>query len=218
MKGSKNNRPRPNLIRETKLLKTGLHHIAGLDEAGRGAWAGPVVAAAVILPLERFNLANCLEDVRDSKLMTALQRSRCYIQIHEIALSIGIGEASADEIDQWGIISATRTAMQRAIEALSIHPEHLLIDHLKLPNLTIPQTSIPKGDRNVLSIAAASVIAKVTRDDIMRDFEETCPGYGFSRHKGYGTYEHRQSLALNGPSIIHRKSFAPIACRDSHTA
>jgi ribonuclease HII len=216
--GNRNTRPRPNLIRETELFRTGLRHIAGIDEAGRGAWAGPVVAAAVILPLERFNLASCLEDVRDSKLMTPAQRSRCFIRIQEIAVSIGIGEASSDEIDRLGIIDATRTAMHRAVESLSIPPQHLLIDHIKLPALPIPQTSLSKGDRIVLSIAAASVIAKVFRDDIMKDFESAYPGYGFSHHKGYGTCEHRCSLSLNGPTIIHRKSFAPIACYNSCAA
>jgi len=204
-------RPRPNLEREYELKKTGINLIAGVDEAGRGAWAGPVIAAAVILPLNRFNLANLLEDVRDSKLMTPAKRLECRSRIQEVALSIAVGKATSHEVDRLGIITATRQAMWRAICGLSFSPQHLLIDHIRLPEIDIPQTSLSKGDQNVLSIAAASVIAKVARDEMMHNFEKDFPGYGFSRHKGYGTSEHRKSLNDLGPSIIHRQSFAPVA-------
>lgn len=211
MSPKRNNRPRPDLTQEFELHKSGIEHIAGLDEAGRGAWAGPVIAAAVILPLNLFNLANLLEDVRDSKLMTPAKRFECCARIQDIALAIGVGNTTYDEVDKFGIIAATRLAMQRAICCLSISPQHLLIDHISLPDIDIAQTSLTKGDQDVLSIAAASIIAKETRDEIMRNFESDYPGYGFSRHKGYGTYQHRESLNELGPSMIHRKSFAPIA-------
>lgn len=211
MSPAQNNHPRPDLTREFELRERGIDHIAGIDEAGRGAWAGPVIAAAVILPLNHFNLANLLDDVRDSKLMTPAKRVECRSRIQEIALSIGVGKATCDEVDQFGIIAATRHAMQRAICCLSLSPQHLLIDHIRLPDIDIAQTALSKGDQDVLSIAAASVIAKVTRDEIMRNFENEFPGYGFSRHKGYGTYQHRESLNALGPTMIHRKSFAPVA-------
>lgn len=208
-----NNPPRPDLTREYELREIGIDIIAGIDEAGRGAWAGPVIAAAVILPLNCFNLAILLEDVRDSKLMTPAKRSECHTRIYEISLSVGLGSATPEEVDQFGIIRATRHAMQQAIASLSIPPQHLLIDYVKLPDVEIPQTALSKGDRDVLSIAAASVIAKVTRDRIMQTYDSDYPGYGFSRHKGYGTHEHRKSLNQLGPSMIHRKSFAPVANR-----
>ncbi len=206
-----NRNQRPSLTFEYKLRDSGLLHIAGVDEAGRGAWAGPVVAAAVILPLTEFNLANSLCDVRDSKLMTPIQRFVNYCRIQEIALSIGLGKASSDEIDRLGIIGATHQAMHRAIRALSIPPQHVLIDHLELPNLSIAQTSLSKGDREILSIAAASIIAKVVRDEIMIDLDNVYPDYGFSHHKGYGTLRHRNALLELGPTSIHRKTFSPVS-------
>lgn len=211
MQPAQNEFQRPCLSHEYELRDSGLLHIAGVDEAGRGAWAGPVIAAAVILPLKDFNLANSLQNVRDSKLLTLKQRLENYLHIQEIALSIGLGEASSEEVDELGIIPATRLAMTRAIHSLSISPDHLLIDHIELPDLPIAQTALSKGDRHVLSIAAASVIAKVTRDEIMKGLDNKFPGYGFSRHKGYGTHEHRRSLSDLGASTIHRKSFAPVA-------
>jgi len=211
MPRARTNRPYPDLAREHELRETGVDLIAGIDEAGRGAWAGPVIAAAVILPLNCLNLASNLEDVRDSKLMTPAKRLECRSRIQEIALSIGVGKATCEEVDQFGIIAATRQAMHRAIRCLSCSPQHLLIDHIRLPEIDIAQTALSKGDQDVLSIAAASVIAKVTRDEIMQDFENDFPEYGFSRHKGYGTHEHRKSLNEFGPTMIHRKSFAPVA-------
>jgi ribonuclease HII len=211
MRQGQNSPPWPSLTYEYELRDHGLIHIAGVDEAGRGAWAGPVMAAAVILPLADFNLANVLCNVRDSKLMTPKQRITTYQQIQKIALSIGLGQASPEEVDNLGIIGATHQAMHRAIQELSIPPQHVLIDHIQLPDLKVDQTALTKGDRNVLSISAASVIAKVARDEIMIKLDRTYPAYGFSHHKGYGTREHRRTLDEFGPSAIHRKSFAPIS-------
>lgn len=209
---SKNNKP--DLVREFDLRNEGLTLVAGLDEAGRGAWAGPVVAAAVILPIEQFNLLHQLEGIRDSKLMTPLQRARGAVRIREVAQSIGIGCVNAERVDELGIIQATRAAMKIAIESLDYSPLHLLIDHIPLPEVNIDQTIITKGDLQVLSIAAASVIAKVSRDSMMVDFDGRYPGYGFSHHKGYGTPEHQRTLAELGPSSIHRFSFQPVAARN----
>jgi len=207
----RNRYQRPTLTHEYKLRDTGHFHIAGVDEAGRGAWAGPVTAAAVILPLTDCNLASSLHDVRDSKLMTPAQRLIMNALIRETALSIGLGIASSEEVDEFGVLGATFQAMYRALHSLSIPPQHVLIDHIKLPNYAIPQTSLTKGDRDVLSIAAASVIAKFARDEIMKEWDIVYPGYGFSRHKGYGTPEHRKALKQLGPIHIHRKTFAPVA-------
>jgi ribonuclease HII len=143
--------------------------------------------------------------------MTPAKRSECRSRIQEIALSIGVGKATCAEVDQFGIIAATRRAMQRAVCCLSLSPQHLLIDHITLPGIEIAQTALSKGDQDVLSIAAASVIAKETRDEIMRNFEKEFPEYAFARHKGYGTRHHRETLNKFGPTMIHRKSFAPIA-------
>jgi ribonuclease HII len=202
---------RPDLSYEHRLLASGLEFIAGLDEAGRGAWAGPVVAAAVILPMQQFDLLNLLDGVRDSKLMTARQREYWHEKICSIALSSAIGACNSNEIDQIGIVPATQLAMQRALEQIHPAPEHLLIDYITLPDLSTPQTAIPHGDARVLSIAAASVLAKVGRDRIMVTFDENYPGYGFSRHKGYGTAFHRTELNQLGACDIHRRSYKPVA-------
>jgi ribonuclease HII len=207
---------RPDLSFELDLLQSGVKHVAGLDEAGRGAWAGPVYAAAVILPINRFDLARCLEGVRDSKQMTPAQRERWAIHISKIARAIGVGQSSAGEVDSIGLISATRLAMTRALAALREPAEHLLIDYIGLPDIHLPQTPLPHGDARVLSIAAASVIAKVARDRAMVAFDEHFPGYGFSRHKGYGTSHHRHALQRLGPCPIHRRTYAPVAALTPH--
>jgi ribonuclease HII len=204
-------RRRPDLTFEYALLQSGCVRVAGLDEAGRGAWAGPVTAAAVVLPLNRFDLANVLMGVRDSKQMSRAQREVWAIQIAQVALAVGIGIASAQEVDNFGLIPATRKAMKLAIANLKLPPEHLLIDHLKLPDVKLPQIALTRGDSRALSIATASIIAKVARDKTMHSFEATYPGYGFSRHKGYGTSAHREALQRLGPCSIHRRSFAPVA-------
>jgi ribonuclease HII len=201
---------RPHLVEEFKLRQSGLQFVAGIDEAGRGAWAGPLVAAAVILPLERMDLSYRLHQIRDSKMMSPSQRTRSAEQIEQIALTLGIGNVSSDEVDRLGIIAATRKAMTQAVAALRIKPQHLLIDYIQLPEVKINQSAFAKGDAYILSVAAASVIAKVARDSIMVKFDELHPGYGFLRHKGYGTKEHRTALQHLGPSQIHRQSFAPI--------
>lgn len=200
----------PDLIEEQRLQALGYRYIAGLDEAGRGTWAGPVVAAAVLLPLNRSDLAPALEGVRDSKQCTARQRDALYERIAEVALAVGVGSCSSERIDQIGIVSATREAMAQAVAGLSVSPEALLIDALSLPDLALPQLALPKGDARSLSIAAASIVAKVTRDRMMVELDARYNGYGFARHKGYGTAYHRQALACYGPSAAHRLSFAPL--------
>lgn len=202
---------RPDLRLEIELHRSGYKLIAGLDEAGRGAWAGPVAAGAIILPVDRFDLANRLDGVRDSKTLSVQKRQFWDNALKKIALSWGVGMVSALEVDTIGLIAATRLAMQRAIELLDLHPEYLLIDHLLLPENSLPQTALPRGDASVLSISSASILAKVARDLRMIEYEDRYPGYGFSRHKGYGTPQHRQELKRLGPSPIHRKSFQPVA-------
>ncbi len=184
--------------------------IAGLDEVGRGALAGPVVAAAVLLPLDRFDLARALEGVRDSKQLTPLARQRWAAEIRRVALSVGIGKSSSRELDRIGVLSATRLAMQRALGELSPAPSFLLIDHLRLVDLEIPQLAITRGDQSVLSIAAASVVAKVARDQLMERLGGRFPAYGFGRNKGYGTAHHRAALDRVGACREHRRSYAPV--------
>ena len=183
--------------------------MAGLDEAGRGAWAGPVSAGAVILPAE-MDILSRLQGVRDSKQMTPIQRAHWAEKIRAAAFSWAVGFASADEIDGLGILPATRLAMQRALEQLTPAPVRLLIDALRLPGVDLPQTVLIRGDAHVLSIAAASVLAKTARDELTPTWDAAYPGYGFARHKGYGTAAHQRALALQGACPLHRASFAPI--------
>ncbi|MEJ5202310.1 MAG: ribonuclease HII [Anaerolineales bacterium] len=200
----------PDLAIEMRFWRAGLTCLAGLDEAGRGAWAGPVAAAAVVFPADE-TLLQRLSGVRDSKLMTPRQRSYWADKIKQEALAWGVGMASWEEIDVLGILNATRLAMRRALEQLTITPQQLLLDALRLPEVSLPQEAIIKGDRYSLSIAAASVLAKTSRDAWMIACEHDFPGYGFSHHKGYGTSTHKQALGTLGPCAIHRKTFAPIA-------
>jgi ribonuclease HII len=194
---------------EQVLWSGGVTLIAGVDEAGRGAWAGPVAAGAVILP-QRPDLAECLPGVRDSKQMTALQRARWAEVIRSLACAWGVGFASSTEIDDLGILPATRLAMQRAIGQLACAPQHLLVDAVRLPQVDLPQQSLIKGDARVLSIAAASVLAKTARDALMIELDGCYPGYSLGRHKGYGTAVHRAAVQRLGPCAIHRRTFAPI--------
>ena len=207
----KNTKPRPeppSLLEEKKLGERGYHLIAGIDEVGRGALAGPVVAAAVILPqLAAFPL---LDSVRDSKELSPARRDFLFGLIKEEATAIGIGIIAAETIDSIGILHATRAAMCKAVEKLACSPDFLLIDALTLPQLTITQKGIIKGDKLCLSIACASIIAKVARDRIMVEFDTIHPGYGLAQHKGYGTRQHFSCLHQQGPSPIHRYSFAPV--------
>jgi ribonuclease HII len=201
----------PTLRLEARLWKAGIIPVAGLDEAGRGAWAGPIVAAAVVLPADRRDLRRILAGVRDSKEMTSRQRELWAGRIREIALAVGVGEAASLDVDGIGPLRATRLAMHRALQALAIEPRFLLLDFMRLPEIPLPQTCLPHGDGLALSISAASVIAKVWRDEGMKAIEESYPGYGFARHKGYGTASHREALGRLGPCPIHRSSFAPVA-------
>jgi ribonuclease HII len=198
----------PDLHYESNLW-TCYPHIAGLDEAGRGALAGPVAVGAVILPRDDETLLlHALTGVRDSKQMTPLSRESLAPRIREVALVWCVGFASAEEIDTLGIVPATRTAAMRALRGLSIAPQYLLTDfHLELPQLELPQTSIVKGDAHCLSIAAASVLAKTARDALMRDLDSQYPNYGLGKHKGYGTRLHRSAMKRFGYSPIHRKTF-----------
>ena len=196
----------PDLSIEKRLWNVGWLHLAGIDEAGRGALAGPVCAAAVILP----NLpehTRILAGVRDSKQMTQLQRERFEPLIKEIALSWGVGFASAAEIDEIGILPATRLAAKRATDSLSLIPDYLITDYLKLPEIDLPQELFVKGDMRSLTISSASVLAKTARDAQMRLLDEQVPGYDLSRHKGYGTKAHRAAIKKLGKSSIHRQTF-----------
>jgi ribonuclease HII len=189
---------------EQELYDLGFHYIAGVDEAGRGPLAGPVVAAAVIL-----KKGAKLEIVNDSKQLTEKQRDLALIEIKENALAIGIGIASVEEIDLINIYRATKEAMYSAIEKLKIKPEFVLIDAMPM-ELDIPLKSIIKGDELSVSIAAASIVAKTTRDAYMLEMDKIFPEYGFKNHKGYGTKEHLQAIETYGITPIHRKSFQPI--------
>ena len=199
----------PDLRFESTLWAEGFAYIAGLDEAGRGAWAGPVAAGAVILPPDP-EIQRQLSQVRDSKQMRPAERTYWAEIIKDQALAWGVGFATHLEIDAWGIVPATRQAMKRALEALAPVPEHLLIDALRLPEIALPQTALIKGDARSLSIAAASVLAKTARDAVMVQLDEQYPAYGFARHKGYGTAAHQSALERCGPCPIHRLSFAPV--------
>jgi ribonuclease HII len=181
--------------------------IGGLDEAGRGALAGPVSAGVVLLDREPAEVLR-KAGVRDSKQLTPLQRERLAPIIQEMARAWGVGFATAEEIDALNIVRATKLAATRAIESLSRLPDHLLTDYLILPEIEIPQTALVKGDQRCVSIAAASILAKTARDAWMRAYEAEYPGYGFARHKGYGTQVHRSAVARLGRCAIHRKTFS----------
>ncbi|MGC9333210.1 MAG: ribonuclease HII [Anaerolineae bacterium] len=205
-----NKPPAPTLSYEKRLWSQGYRHVAGLDEAGRGAWAGPVVAAAVILPPNDPELAGRLAGVRDSKLLTPARREALMDVIGKQALALGVGAVPAAAIDALGIVAATRRAMALALDALTPPADYLLIDYLSLPDCAFPQEFMPHGDLTVLSIAAASIIAKVCRDRMMDCLESLLPGYGFGKNKGYGTEQHQVALKTIGPSASHRFSFAPL--------
>lgn len=194
------------------LFAQGYSFVAGLDEAGRGCLAGPVVAAAVILPLaaDTTQLMERLVGVQDSKQVTRLNRERLYNVIIQHALAVSVGVGSVELIDERNILQATKYAMQTALAQLSPAPQALLLDALLLPTIALPQRSIIKGDARCLSIAAASIIAKVTRDRLMLHLHEAYPLYGFDQHKGYGTEAHLAALHTYGATPYHRHSFAPV--------
>lgn len=199
----------PTLAEERSAAKLGYASVAGLDEVGRGALAGPVMAAAVVLPGNaRFRW---LQWVRDSKLLTGKQREKLAPLICGGAVTSCVAQASVAEIEQQGILKATRLAMARALDGLSSRPDFLLVDGMTLPQIGLPQKGIIRGDKLCTSIACASIIAKVARDRAMVDLDVAYPGYGLASHKGYGTEEHMRALRSLGPSPIHRRSFAPVS-------
>jgi ribonuclease HII len=198
----------PNLGHENELKSQGYELVAGIDEVGRGALAGPVVASAVILP-HPPNLP-WFEMVRDSKELDSRKRESLFDLISREAVAVGIGIVPPRIIDSINILKATRLAMMQAVEKLTKQPNFLLIDRITLPQCPIPQRGITRGDRLCLSIACASIIAKVTRDRMMEKFDQIYPRYGFAQHKGYGTGRHIMCLRSLGPSPIHRLYFAPV--------
>ncbi|RKU12037.1 ribonuclease HII [Candidatus Poribacteria bacterium] len=187
---------------ERACRQEGYKRIAGIDEAGRGALAGPVVAAAVILPV-----ACEIDGLKDSKQLTPKQRSLLANEIRNVAISVGVGSVDNRLIEELNILQAALRAMAEAVQQLTPQPDYLLVDGSKLPKTNIPAQAIPKGDNLSLSIAAASVIAKTTRDRLMIEFHQTYPNYGFAQHKGYPTAQHRQAIAQFGASAIHRNTF-----------
>lgn len=190
---------------ERDLYNTGVQYIAGIDEAGRGPIAGPVVAAAVILPQDFF-----VPGVDDSKRLRPALREELSVEIKRHSLAWAIGIVSSSCLDQINIYQATRLAMITAACNLSLKAQHLIIDAVKLPELSIPQTPLVKGDSLSLSVACASILAKVERDAIMEGYDKLFPGYGFAKHKGYATREHIEALFRLGPCPIHRTSFEPV--------
>jgi ribonuclease HII len=200
----------PDLKREQALWAGGVRWVAGVDEAGRGALAGPVIAGAVVLPPDA-NLAGIWTQVRDSKLLTAAERDKLERQIKSKVAAWALGVASADLVDRCGIVYATQKAMVAALGNLAIQAQHVLIDWVRLPTLATPQTSWAKADRDSVSVAAASILAKTGRDKILVAMDASYPGYGFAQHKGYGTQLHRNALAKYGPCEEHRFTFAPVA-------
>ena len=202
------NRQKPSFAEEKLLGARGYHLIAGVDEVGRGPLAGPVMAAAVILPC---NLSgDWLAEVRDSKQLSPLKRDFLSPKIQEAAVSVGVGAAGHDIIDAWGILEATHVAMKMAVRQLSVTPDYLLIDHVHLTEMPMPQKNITNGDSLCFSIACASIIAKVARDYLMVEYDKEYPGYEFARHKGYCTRVHLALLHHWGPCPIHRRSFRPV--------
>lgn len=197
--------PNPTFKEECILIEAGFSRIAGVDEVGAGCLAGPVFAAAVILPTNsRIAL------IRDSKLLSGAQRDRVVRDIERKSVAWAIGMASPAEIDDVNVRQACALAMRRAVEALGEPPQYVLVDGYGVPGFPCPHKSIVKGDRLVKSIAAASIIAKVARDAFMADMDALYPGYGFAEHKGYATETHRTALTRLGPCALHRRSYEPV--------
>ncbi len=200
----------PHLRHERALAAIGFSPVAGIDEAGRGAWAGPVAAGAVILPLTRGALRP-LRGLTDSKQLSSAAREHYAESIRIVALAFAIGWAEAREIDTMGIVPATRLAMRRAIDGLPVAPNGLVIDAVRLPDLPARQDVFFFADAISLSVAAASVLAKTARDARMAAMDDALPGYGFAAHKGYGTAAHAAALQRLGPCPEHRWTFRPVA-------
>ena len=190
---------------EARAWKTGVTRLAGIDESGRGPLAGPVVAAAVIIGPERR-----IKGLADSKLLTAEQRDALFERITERAVAIGVGIVDHETIDRINILQATRRAMIEALAALSVAPDFVITDFVALRDLTCPQRNLVDGDARCASVAAASIIAKVTRDRLMLEADRTFPEYGFARHKGYATPEHLAALDRLGPCPLHRRTFSGV--------
>ena len=197
------------LFEDTKLWDMGYNLVGGIDEAGRGPLAGPVVAACVILPKKTLisEILDKNNNIRDSKRLSPSQREKIYQTIMSSSIAVGIGRVGPEQIDEINILNSTRIAMKQAIQNCSCKPDCLLIDAVELKNYPIPQHSLIKGDVRSLSIAAASIIAKVTRDREMMKWAEKYPEYGFDRHMGYGTKQHIEAIQRFGLSPIHRRSF-----------
>ncbi len=190
---------------ERELRRSGIINIAGVDEVGVGPLAGPVLAAAVILPEDVQ-----LRGIDDSKKVSAAARERLAVCIRASAIGVGIGIVEPEEIDRLNIYRAALEAMRRAVTALPVVPDHVLVDARQIPNLTMPQTALIDGDARSYCIAAASIVAKVARDRIMCDLDAAYPQYGFREHMGYATAQHLAAIERHGPSPIHRRSFAPV--------
>lgn len=195
---------------ERRLGRLGYQLVAGVDEVGRGSWAGPLVAAAVMLPTAGLAVGRALDGVRDSKRLSASQRERLYARIHHVAVGVGVGVVSPRLLDAVGLSAAGQLAMAMAVRRLPRPPDFVLSDAFTLRLIRLPQQAIVHGDALCLSIAAASIVAKVTRDQMMCELDRAYPGYGFAQNKGYGTSQHARSLGRHGPSDLHRRSFAPV--------
>ena len=200
---------RPDFSFERRWTERGSARVVGIDEAGRGPWAGPVVAAAVHLPMTRLP-SDLIDALDDSKKLTAARRAALLLLLEDCA-DIGIGWASVEEIDRQNVLQASLLAMRRAVDALEVRPDAALVDGREDPSLACPVETVIKGDGRSLSIAAASIVAKVTRDREMARLAEAYPGYGWERNQGYGTAEHRKALDRLGPSGQHRRSFRPVS-------
>lgn len=197
----------PDMLAEQQAREDGFATVAGIDEAGRGPLAGPVVAAAVILP-DGYELAG----LNDSKQLSAKRREALYAALmQDPRVKKSVAQASVEEIDRLNILRATHLAMARAAQALSPLPQMCIIDGLPVPNFPLPSRNLVKGDARCLSIAAASILAKVTRDHIMQELDAQFPAYGFARNAGYGTREHLEAIRTHGITVHHRRSFAPVA-------
>jgi len=201
----------PDFTSEEKLIRKGYRNIAGIDEAGRGPLAGPVVAAAVVFS-ESAKIGEMIKmGVRDSKLLTSRKRDYLYEKIIEKCSDWAVSVVSQDTIDEINILQASLLAMRQAVESLRVRPDFLIIDgKFTISDFPISQLAIPKADQRIFSVSAASVIAKVTRDRLLVEFDEKYPVYGFAKHKGYGTKSHIEAIHKHGPCEIHRKSFSPI--------
>ena len=199
---------KPGFIEEKICKNAGYCRVAGVDEAGRGPLAGPVVAAALILP-ENFH-PKWADKIADSKYVTAPAREFLFEKLNGTAAGIGVGVIDSVTIDMVGIAKASRLAMKAAVKQIDPPPDYLLIDFFKLPEVKLPQKGVIEGDSVCFSIACASIVAKVTRDRLMLEIDKQYPGYGFSEHKGYATREHFVTLRKLGPSPVHRTSFQPV--------